>query len=76
MKLASLDDLETPAEKKIYELLVRHFLASLAKDAVGEDVTVTVTMADEAFKASGLKVIEKNFLDVYTYDKWAEKSLP
>jgi DNA topoisomerase-3 len=40
VKLASIQELETPAEQKIYELLVRHFLASISKDAVGEEVKV------------------------------------
>jgi len=56
VKLASIQELETPAEQKIYELLVRHFLASISKDAVGEEVKVQVSMADDVFVASGLKV--------------------
>jgi len=33
-------------------------------------------MADEVFKASGLKVSKKNYLEVYKYEKWADKSMP
>ena len=76
VKLASIKELETPAEQKVYELLVRHFLASVSKDAVGEELKVQVSMADEIFKASGLKVSSKNFLEVYKYTKWADKSMP
>ena len=37
---------------------------------------VEVSMADEVFKASGLKVSKQNFLEVYKYEKWADKSMP
>lgn len=37
----------TGNDKRIYELVVRHFLACLSKDAVGHETTVTIAIQDE-----------------------------
>ena len=74
--MARKEDLETEVEQKVYELLTRHFLASLAKNAQGEKSEITLKIADEEFSATGIQITEKNFLEVYHYDKWAEQELP
>ena len=28
------------------------------------------------FTASGLMIVERNYLDVYPYDKWSDKEIP
>ena len=66
----------TGNEAKVYELIVRHFLACVSADAVGKQVTVKIKVDEEEFEASGLTVIERNFLDVYPYVKWCDKELP
>ncbi|KAI1278104.1 DNA topoisomerase 3-alpha [Halotydeus destructor] len=63
-------------DKRVYELIVRHFLACLSKDAVGYETTVRVDVNGEKFKASGLIVQERNYLEVYPYDKWYGSELP
>lgn len=60
-------------EKRLYEFIVRHFLACCSKDAQGQEVTVEIDIADERFSASGLTIIARNYLDVYPYDKWYNK---
>lgn len=40
-------------EKKIYELVVRHFLACCSKDAEGHKTNVKVEMGGEQFSANG-----------------------
>ncbi|XP_063700481.1 DNA topoisomerase 3-alpha [Culicoides brevitarsis] len=62
-------------EKKVYDLIARHFLACLSKDAQGSETVVTIKIADEEFSASGLIVLEKNYLEVYPYDKWNSKEI-
>mgnify|MGYP001810701080 CR=1 FL=1 len=43
-----------PAEKKaLYEFIVRHFLASCSKDAVGQETNVTIDIAGEVFRTTG-----------------------
>eukprot|EP00775_Hariotina_reticulata_P013627 gene13627-13753_t len=63
------------AEKKLlYEFIVRHFLASCSKDAVGFETTVTVDIAGELFKTTGLMVTERNWLLVYRWASWGGNS--
>jgi DNA topoisomerase-3 len=57
-------------EKKIYELLVRHFLASVSPDAKGQETSVTYEIAEEIFNAKGLRITDSGYLEIYIYDKW------
>ena len=68
MKVAKDEDFQTPSEKKVYDLLVRHFLASLSRDAIGDQTSLEITIADEVFAYSGLVVREKNFLEILSSD--------
>ncbi|KAG1657405.1 DNA topoisomerase 3-alpha [Nymphon striatum] len=63
-------------EKKVYEFIVRHFLASVSKDALGHETTVEIEISEEQFSANGLMIIERNYLDVYPYEKWNAKVIP
>ncbi|XP_071536469.1 DNA topoisomerase 3-alpha isoform X2 [Panulirus ornatus] len=63
-------------EQKIYEFIVRHFLACISKDAQGLETTVEIEIAGEGFTASGLIILERNYLDVYPYDRWSDKVMP
>ncbi|KAJ8037131.1 DNA topoisomerase 3-alpha [Holothuria leucospilota] len=63
-------------EQRVYELIVRHFLACCSKDAQGQETVVEIKIADEEFSAQGLTIIERNYLDVYPYDRWSTKVIP
>ena len=63
-------------EKRLYEFIVRHFLACCSKDAQGVETTVEIDIAKERFTAKGLAITAKNYLNVYPYDKWSDKTLP
>jgi DNA topoisomerase I len=62
--------------KKIYELVVRRFLATLSKDAISESVNATFDINKEEFKAEGYRLIEANWRDVYGYFREKRKDLP
>ncbi|KAF8321620.1 prokaryotic type I DNA topoisomerase [Clavulina sp. PMI_390] len=66
----------TGDDKRVYEFITRRFLACCSKDAEGFQTTVEVNSGGEDFSATGLVVLERNFLDVYIYDKWKGKFLP
>ena len=57
-------------------LVAKHFLACISKDAVGFETKVQVTLGGELFECTGLQVTEQNFLKVYPYVKWSEKTIP
>ncbi|KAI9507464.1 DNA topoisomerase [Russula earlei] len=63
-------------EKRVYEFITRRFLACCSKDALGFETIVEVIYGDEDFEAKGLIVLERNYLEVYPYDKWNGKELP
>ena len=73
-----LDDSQsiTPIEKKIYELITRHFLAQCSKKSIADETRVRVQVADEEFSAKGIVVKEKNYLEIYPYERWNGKELP
>ncbi|KAL4819272.1 DNA topoisomerase [Aspergillus spinulosporus] len=60
----------TEDERKVYEFVTRRFLACCSDDAKGQSTDVEIRYGDEMFHAKGLLVLERNYLDVYVYDKW------
>lgn len=61
----------------MYEFVVRRFLACCSEDAKGQSTEVELQYGDESFHANGLLVLERNYLDVYVYDKWeSSQQLP
>ncbi|XP_053654967.1 DNA topoisomerase 3-alpha isoform X2 [Cherax quadricarinatus] len=63
-------------DQKIYEFIVRRFLACLSKDAKGLETIVDIEIAGEEFTTGGLIILERNYLDVYPYDRWSDKVMP
>ena len=74
---------DVPVDKKlnhdqavIYELIVRRFLATLAKDTVSETTHAHIDVGGEPFTASGYRLIEANWKQIYHYIKEKRKDLP
>uniref|UniRef100_A0A672Z3P5 DNA topoisomerase n=1 Tax=Sphaeramia orbicularis TaxID=375764 RepID=A0A672Z3P5_9TELE len=63
-------------EARVYEFIVRHFLACVSQDALGQETVVDIDIAQEKFSTSGLMIIARNYLDVYPYDRWTAKVIP
>uniref|UniRef100_A0A8C5TPG5 DNA topoisomerase n=1 Tax=Malurus cyaneus samueli TaxID=2593467 RepID=A0A8C5TPG5_9PASS len=63
-------------EQRLYEFIVRHFLACCSQDAKGQETTVEISIANEQFIAQGLMILARNYLEVYPYDKWSDKVIP
>jgi len=66
----------TSEQQKVYELICRRFLATLAKDAISETVDVSIDISKEEFKTSGYRLIEPNWRAIYIYFKEKRKPLP
>lgn len=62
-------------EAKVYEFITRRFLACCSEDAKGQSTTVTITYGSEDFSATGLVVLERNYLDVYPYENWHSSAM-
>ena len=63
-------------DKLIYEIITRHFLACCSDDGIGEETTVEIDISGERFSCKGLTIISLNYLEVYRYDKWSDKTIP
>ncbi|EDO40018.1 predicted protein, partial [Nematostella vectensis] len=63
-------------DKRLYEFIVRHFLACCSQDAQGRETSVEIDIAGEKFTATGLMITARNYLDVYPYDRWSTKVIP
>ncbi len=62
-------------EARVFELIVRHFLACVSQDAQGKETTVHIDVNGEKFVAHGLTVVHRNYLEVYIYEKWSDKEI-
>lgn len=64
-------------ERKVYEFVVRRFLACCSEDATGETTDIDINFGGEVFHAHGLMVLARNYLAVYPYDRWeSSQQLP
>jgi DNA topoisomerase I len=64
-------------ELKVYDLIVRRFLATFGEWAVRESMKVIIDINGEPFKAEGKRTVEKNWHELYgKYAKFDEVILP
>ncbi|KAJ3236005.1 DNA topoisomerase [Chytriomyces hyalinus] len=63
-------------EKRLYEFITRRFLACCSDNARGFITTVDIKIDDESFHATGEEVAERNYLEVYVYESWSNKTIP
>jgi DNA topoisomerase-1 len=73
--VAKQSDLK-PDQWKVYELVVRRFMATLAPRAQAEVTDAIIEIKDEPFQAKGYKYLDKGWLKYYTYFESKEKYLP
>lgn len=66
-----------PYEKKIYDMIVRRFLAVFGEPAIRETIDIIFDINGEEFIAKGKRTIEKNWIEFYEkYVKYEEQILP
>jgi DNA topoisomerase I len=65
-----------PDHARVYELVVRRFLASVAPDAVGISRTVEVAVAGETFQGKGQRLTDPGWYRVYPYSQPEESPMP
>ena len=64
-------------ERKVYDLIVKRFMATFAKPAVRETMEVTLDVKEENFIAKGTRTIEENWHVFYKpYVRLEEVTLP
>lgn len=65
-----------PDHAKVYELVVRRFLATLAPDSVSRSRTAAVEVRGERFEGKGQHLLEAGWYRVYPYSNPEETALP
>lgn len=65
----------TGTDKLVYNFIIRRFLGSLCDDAKGLETSYELKLDKEIFYIKGLKILERNYLEVYTFDKWNNKEI-
>ncbi len=63
-------------EWRVYELVVRRFLATLAPEALWTVRNAEIDANGEIFRASGKKILNAGWREIYTYIKTEEIHLP
>ncbi|KAL7572581.1 hypothetical protein ACA910_000398 [Epithemia clementina (nom. ined.)] len=65
-------------QRRVYTLVVKHYLACCSRDAVGRETTLTVRLGNqedgshEEFSAKGLMILEHNWLEIYQpWERWS-----
>lgn len=66
----------TDEEGKIYDLVVRRFLSCFGEFASIENALVSMECEGEIYEARGSRVLERGWIDFYTYFKPKESILP
>lgn len=72
---ASKDKLN-PTEWRIYELIARRFLATLADPSKEERIGIKIDISGHNFKVNGLKILIPGWRRYYHYSKTKENILP
>ncbi|MDP6670524.1 MAG: DNA topoisomerase I [archaeon] len=66
----------SPEHWKVYELVCRRFLATLAEDAITENLSVEIDLNSQLFVATGQVFVKKAWKELYPYSKANEVFLP
>ncbi|MCL4411464.1 DNA topoisomerase I [Candidatus Marsarchaeota archaeon] len=63
-------------EAKLYDLIVRRFMACFAEEALIATSKVAIDFGVETFSASGARIKKKGWMEYYTFARVNEKELP
>ncbi|MHA1654623.1 MAG: DNA topoisomerase I [Candidatus Thorarchaeota archaeon] len=67
----------TPSERKLYDLIVRRFLAVFGEDSIRESMRVDLAHAGHTFHLRGRRVIKEGWMKLYgKYVRVEEQELP
>lgn len=71
-KAVDPESIGDPIQRNVYTLVVKHYLACCSRDAIGKQTQLVVKMASECFTATGLMILERNWLEIYSpWERWS-----
>ncbi|KAL7711865.1 DNA topoisomerase [Entamoeba marina] len=65
-----------PDHFKVYDFVVRNYLATVSEDATTAETKVSVIVGEERFVATGTVMQKRGFLDIFPFRKCTTKELP
>lgn len=65
-----------PARYKIYELIARRFMATLAEESVTQSIRVDIDCGGEPFFIRGRTVLKEGWLKYYIYSRKKDEEIP
>jgi DNA topoisomerase-1 len=63
-------------EWRLYELVARRFMATLADEGVMESNRIDLTVSGEPFFARGSRIVSPGWIDYYSYGRQKDQELP
>ena len=64
--------IDNQTHRNVYKLVVVHYLACCSRDAIGKESQIVVRMDTEEFTATGLMILERNWLEIYhPWENWS-----
>lgn len=64
--------IQDATQRGVYILVVKHYLACCSRDAIGNETSITVQMDTEEFTATGLMILQRNWLEIYEpWERWS-----
>lgn len=64
--------IENETNRGVFKLVVKHYLACCSRDAIGKETQLVVQIDSEEFTATGLMILEKNWLEIYhPWESWS-----
>lgn len=60
------------ADAAVFNFIARRFLACCSLNAEGRETVVQAAVGREEFECRGVRVVARNYLEVYPFDKWNE----
>ena len=68
--------IDDDAQRKIYELVVRRFVATFADPSVSESTRADIEAGDQMYFVRGSIVVDPGYAAIYTYARSADTELP
>lgn len=75
-KLPELKKLDKNNAWSIYDMISRHFFATMSMPAVYSEMKITIKIGQEMFNLTGKQLKELGFLEIYPFRKITERLLP
>ncbi|KAI5180995.1 DNA topoisomerase III [Nematocida sp. AWRm80] len=63
-------------QREVFEYVARRFLATYSQDAKGVEEKIICQVEKEQFIRTTLTVTEKNYLEIFPYEKWGDTQRP